>query len=66
MLAFLGENDEHRLRDFLGLMRVTRLPVRDGINEVDVPLDQAGKSGFGFVFDKLAQQVAVRIRRHYG
>jgi hypothetical protein len=42
-----------------------RLPVRDGINEMDVAPDQAGKSAVGSVSDKLAQPFAIRIRLHY-
>ncbi|HEX3855810.1 MAG TPA: hypothetical protein VHY30_00765, partial [Verrucomicrobiae bacterium] len=41
------ENDENSLRDFFRQMRVTHLPQRDGINEIDVARDERGERLLG-------------------
>ena len=56
---FARQNDEDRLRDFLGMVRVARLPERHGINQVDMPRHQGGESFPGIVPGILAQQHAV-------
>ena len=43
------KNDKNRLRDFFRQMRVTHLPQRDGINQVDVTRDECGKRRFGIL-----------------
>ena len=51
----LRQNDEHRLRNFFGLMRVADLPGRDGINQVDALRHQRGKGLIRTIFGVLAQ-----------
>ena len=53
------QNDEDRLGDFLGMMRIADLPQRDGINQIDVPRHQRGKGLVGMIFRILPQQRAV-------
>jgi hypothetical protein len=42
-----GENDKHRLGNFLGQMRVADLPQRRRIDEIDVTRNQRLKGSFG-------------------
>jgi len=49
------QDDENRLRDFLGGVRIARLPHPYGINQVDVPLHQRGKCLVGIAFRVLPQ-----------
>ena len=46
---FPGQNDEHRLGDLLGQMRVARLPQRRRINEREVTRNQRLKGLLGLV-----------------
>ncbi len=38
------QNDEHSLRDVLRVLRIGRVPQRDGVNEADVPSTSAAKA----------------------
>ncbi|HEX5398918.1 MAG TPA: hypothetical protein VFY06_07710 [Verrucomicrobiae bacterium] len=58
-LRLSGQNDEDRLGDFLGLMRVAHVPQRDGIDQVDMPRHQFAERLVGMAPDELAQQRAV-------
>ena len=58
------EDDEHRLRDFLGGVRTARLPQRDGVNQIHVPSDQFTERGLGLALRELAQQLDVIGFRH--
>lgn len=42
--GFFCKSHENHLRDFLGLMRIACMARRDGIDLVDVPRDERGKS----------------------
>ena len=52
----LRQNDEDRLRNFLGGVRMTDAAQRDGINEIHVPLDERGERRFGTVVGVFRQQ----------
>ena len=41
------QNDEHRLRDFLGQIRIADLPQRHGINQIDVARHERGERLLG-------------------
>jgi hypothetical protein len=53
------ENNENRLRDFLGVMGIANLPERDGINQTDVPRHQSGKRFVRIASRKFLQQLGV-------
>ena len=55
------QNDEHRLRDFLGQMRVAHLPHRHGIDQIDVARDQRGERFLGIAPGIFAQQGQVVV-----
>jgi hypothetical protein len=57
------EDDENRLRDFLGQIRVAHLPQRDGINEIDMARDERGERRLGIVPRMVTQQVQIVIHR---
>ena len=56
------QNDEHRLGDFLGQMRVAHLPQCHGIHQIDVARDEHGERLFGIVPSIFPQQSQVVIR----
>ena len=53
------QDDENRLRDFLGVMRVPGVAHGDRVDLVDMARDQRGKSFFGAELHIRAQQGAV-------
>ena len=57
--GFLRKEDEHRLGDFLGVMRIARVAQRHGVDLVDVSRDELGKGFLGMVLDVFAQQGVV-------
>ena len=59
VIRLFCESDKDGLCDFLGLMRVSDVPQRDGINQIDVPRYQLGKGFVGMIFRILPQQHAV-------
>src|SRR5213075_2615100 len=62
--GFSCQKDEDRLRDFLGLMRIARVAQRDGIDLIDVPRNERGKSFLRAVLDVFLQQNAVVQFQH--
>ena len=59
LACLLGEDDKHRLRDFLGQLRIAHLPQGGGINEADAPVYQRFKGRFGTAGGILPQQLYV-------
>ena len=55
LAGFPREDEEDGLRNLLCLVRITDLPQRDGINEIDVPRGQFSERFFGIVFGVLPQ-----------
>jgi hypothetical protein len=58
------QNDEDRLRDFLGVMRIAGETQRGGIDEVHIPRDEGGKGGLGFGAGEFGEQFVVVQFRH--
>jgi hypothetical protein len=46
MAGLASEEDEYHLSDFFSVRRNSRVPERDGIHQIDMPLHQSGKSLF--------------------
>jgi hypothetical protein len=59
MSGFSRQNDEHRLSNFFGLTRISRVPKRDGIDFVDMSRDERGKGWLGAIRHVFAQQSVV-------
>ena len=57
------ENDEHRLRDFLCVMRVGRVTQRNGVNQVDVPVYYLREHLVRFTLPESRQQIIIG---HFG
>ena len=57
--GFARQNDEDRLSDFLGVMRIAGEAQRGGINEVHIPRNEAGKRRLGFGAGELREQFMV-------
>jgi hypothetical protein len=60
----LREYDEDRLRDFLGVMRITGETQRGGIDEVHISRDDGGNGSLGFVAGEFGEQFKVVQFRH--
>jgi hypothetical protein len=54
--GFSGKDDEHGLRRVLRVFAIAGESQRDGIDEVDVPVNQIGESGFRIPSGVFAQQ----------
>ena len=59
-----SEDDEDRLRDFLGQVRVAHLPSRGGMDQSDVALDQPGEGGFRAAGGVVGEQFGIAGRLH--
>jgi hypothetical protein len=57
--SFFRQDDEDRLRDFLGGVGIAGLPQRGGIDQVDVTRDEGGEGVLGIPMDVIAQQFHV-------
>ena len=56
------QNDEHRLRDILGQVRILHLPQSDRIHQIDVTPHQRGERGLGLTPRVFMQQPQIVIR----
>lgn len=56
---FPRENDKYRLGDFLGLVLVAGMAQGDGIDPINVTVDERGEGRFGIALDIFPQQCVV-------
>ena len=63
-LCLAREDDEHRLGDLLRLMRIVRVPQRNGMNQPDVTPHQLTECVLEPIPDKLVDQVTVWNELH--
>jgi hypothetical protein len=63
--GILRQRDEHALGHVVGEVWITHHSQCGGVNEIDVPADELGKSGFRPGFGEVVQQLRVGSGVHF-